>query len=117
MHQFTIKRSKWLRNPKKSVLLNGKGSMCCLGFYLKSCGVPKKYLLNVNTPAEITISLPPQCLWLLNGIDIQEEDTKKRKTSSWDNVSKEVLQLITVNDSWRYQGRELTKVPSKSKNA
>jgi hypothetical protein len=58
-----IDRSKWRtggdeesknRTGKgKTKLLNGYGSMCCLGFDAKRCGIPLKNLLGVAQPEGI----------------------------------------------------------------
>lgn len=71
--KFTIDRSKWacgdveekfnttsmLRDPKS-------GAMCCLGFYLKSCGVPNKELDSRALPSSLNEKkLPASTTWLL----------------------------------------------------
>jgi hypothetical protein len=68
MKTITIERSKWLRgNESDSMLLDKEGKMCCLGFYLSQCRVPKKDLLTVSTPGCFADKkeLPPQAKWLI----------------------------------------------------
>lgn len=44
--EFTVSRAAWLRgDADSSMLLDGRGRMCCMGFYLRSCGVPEVDLL------------------------------------------------------------------------
>lgn len=53
--RFTIDRRKWARGGKNgdSQLLNYLGNRCCLGFYLKACGVPDENILNMGMPSEV----------------------------------------------------------------
>lgn len=52
--RFTIKRNEWLRgNPDEGKLLNYEGKMCCLGIYLKACGVPAEDLEDKDMPSEL----------------------------------------------------------------
>lgn len=47
MIKVTIDRSKWMTAPNKfgeSLLLDGKGNMCCMGFLAVACGVSKEKL-------------------------------------------------------------------------
>ncbi len=80
MKSFTIKRSKWARGRKRemggSQLLNKRGNMCCLGFYLKSCGLPEAVLDNAGVPEEVFNKIPEQAQWLLadNTFDSTESD-------------------------------------------
>src|SRR5277367_909081 len=50
---FTVDRSKWLRGkgPEDSSLLNQKGKMCCLGFYAEACGLDRKFIRHLKSPA------------------------------------------------------------------
>lgn len=44
--EFTVSRATWLRgNASDSMLLDGRGRMCCMGFYARSCGLPDIDLL------------------------------------------------------------------------
>lgn len=44
--ELTIDRARW----GTSALLNKDGTMCCLGFLSKACGVPDEWMLNVSFP-------------------------------------------------------------------
>jgi hypothetical protein len=50
--KFVVKRNKWLRgNTDDSTLLDSRGRMCCLGFYSRACGLPKKMIADESAPA------------------------------------------------------------------
>ncbi len=65
--KFTIDRAKWLNgelikryddvgrgdDAPMSTLLHEGGTMCCLGFYAKECGVPRKVLAAACEPGAI----------------------------------------------------------------
>jgi len=44
--ELVIDRARW----GTSALLNKNGTMCCLGFFSKACGVPDEQMLNVSFP-------------------------------------------------------------------
>ena len=74
--KFTINRTRWYRGNGgcgSALLLRG-GKMCCLGFYLKSCGIQKKKLLGKETPDDVVSCIPKQAKWLFgkNKNDTQE---------------------------------------------
>lgn len=50
---LTIRRKKWLRGTKTSVLRNENGSMCCLGFYARKCNIPASKLVGLGEPFEL----------------------------------------------------------------
>lgn len=55
LHKFTVDRSKWLQgNYNKafetdSLLCDGDGRMCCVGFLAKSYGIPKTKMFGRGT--------------------------------------------------------------------
>lgn len=52
--KFSIRRKDWLRGGKRnSYLRNGSGKMCCLGFYLRACGVPSSKMVLRPSPASL----------------------------------------------------------------
>jgi len=48
---FTVDREKWYRGKGEtgSKLVRRDGRMCCMGFYGKTCGVPKKRMRGVGS--------------------------------------------------------------------
>lgn len=65
--RLTIDRARWLRGDliqEESQLLSPMGRMCCLGFYLEACGVPREKLLNESCPSNIEEFVPKQASWL-----------------------------------------------------
>ena len=67
--KFSINRNTWLRGEgaEASRLLRfADKKMCCLGFYLRACGVPTQILLGANTPYAIRGSVPKEAAWLLH---------------------------------------------------
>lgn len=94
MKEFTIDRATWLHGDiqrmfgtttEGSCLLDGDGNRCCLGFYLKACGVSDRKMLLELGPADVE-NIPKQARWLTRG------DTELTE-------SKIGCQLIRVNDS------------------
>ena len=87
MKQLVIVRDKWLRGDDPdlppSELLNDEGEMCCLGFYLRQCGMPQKVLRNQASPFDVKDTIPKQARWLLN-----EEGQNSASCNS----------LISIND-------------------
>lgn len=63
MHEFEIDRKKWLRNSKRSCLLNDEGKQCCVGHYLTSLGVPNTDL-KYRALADGIADLPDTARWL-----------------------------------------------------
>lgn len=53
--KFTVNRKRWFRGKgdTKSALLTPSDKMCCLGFYARSCGLPKSQILNILSPMEV----------------------------------------------------------------
>lgn len=51
---FTVVRKKWLRGKgsmASALLWNGKS--CCLGFYSEACGISRKVMHSIATPADL----------------------------------------------------------------
>ncbi len=52
---FTVNRPEWYRgNGPDSSLLTSTGSMCCLGFLGRACGISKDELLSRGAPADVS---------------------------------------------------------------
>ncbi len=92
MHKFTIDRKTWLRGEGSlcSFLLRAEdGKQCCLGFYLKSCGVPSDEILGFRSPICISgisdnfLSMP-KTSWLFSSLGVLSNSTND---------------LMTLNDS------------------
>lgn len=51
-HEFVVDESRWARGGKNgpSMLLNGRGYMCCLGFYGLSRGLTEAQIKRVPSP-------------------------------------------------------------------
>jgi len=66
MKKLTISRKRWLRGEgagQSYLLRPDDKKMCCLGFYLRSCGVSAKEISGKGSPTEIK-QLPKQAEWL-----------------------------------------------------
>ena len=68
---LVIDRPRWYRGRDYSSLIVADGQMCCLGFYLRSLGVPSNVMRAIGTPAGLTpnTELPPDAGWLLRGAE------------------------------------------------
>lgn len=65
--QFTIDRKKWARGREKvNKLLKNDGTMCCLGFYAKACGLNDEQILHTGAPHQLLVPLPRQMAWLVD---------------------------------------------------
>lgn len=72
--ELTIDRSRWLRGEgdSRSVLHRpSDGKMCCLGFYLEACGIPRERLTGRSTPGSILTKdqAPEEAKWLFQKDD------------------------------------------------
>jgi hypothetical protein len=80
-----IERSKWARKTKNagkgiSLLINGQGNLCCLGFLSLACGIPPAVIDGKTTPTEV--------------VKLDEtEGAKYPANVDWDP-------FINVNDDW-----------------
>ena len=71
--KLIIDRDIWLRGEGSgwSYLLREEDSkMCCLGIYLKECGVPSEKLLYMTSPYQLVKIIPPEAGWLLGSSSI-----------------------------------------------
>ena len=60
MTDVIVQRSRWLRGDiKTSLLRDGSGQMCCLGFACLALGINKNEIFGRLTPAEIAESSGP----------------------------------------------------------
>jgi hypothetical protein len=85
--EFTIDRKTWLQGEgsEASRLLRPEDNKrCCLGFYLESCGVSVRKLLDKKAPSDVNCSLK-RGAWLLTGWNDRE-------------ASHDASELMTIND-------------------
>ncbi len=76
--EFVIPRDEWLRGegPDKSFLHRVEdGKECCVGIYLKACGVPIRALTGIADAVYLCddddeIDFPDDLSWMLDGSDI-----------------------------------------------
>lgn len=113
-HDLVIDRKKWLRgdcqmfeDDPESVLRDGGGRMCCLGFYLKSVG--GKSITGIYEPMGLN-KIPKDAEWLVNRGEFKDIEGN----------SKECDKLICVNDdgplSENRREREIAKLFKKHGN-
>lgn len=103
MKTLVIDRSRWLRgNPDESCLLDRDGRMCCLGFYLRSCGADESDIFEIGSPAGIAYEAPQEAGWLLTRLSRDDVHEATRADSS------RCTALMTVNDdaTWTDEQRE-----------
>lgn len=58
--EFTIDRSKWRRTvtngpPQENALVNRDGTQCCLGFFVRACGIKKAEAVGVGFPSAVDL--------------------------------------------------------------
>jgi hypothetical protein len=85
--QLVIDRQKWLKgeSPDQSKLLRESDrKMCCLGFYLLSCGKVEAELLDIGEPMNLP-EIPEEAQWLL------KEDARCNSSTC--------IHLMQINDS------------------
>jgi hypothetical protein len=94
---FVIDRSKWLPREafdggKSYLLRESDGRMCCLGVYLRACGIPASALNRLELPAmvvkESNLSVSEVPAWLLD-----------LRGGTWSSES--ATELASINDSQR----------------
>ena len=63
---FVIDRAIWGRGrgDGKGVLLGDDDCRCCVGIYLKACGVPDDVMKGVDTAYKLKFNLPTETAWL-----------------------------------------------------
>lgn len=74
-HAFVVDRETWIRggHDKHSMLCRGDdGKQCCLGFFLRSCGVSKTAISDRSTPSDVG-KMPKKAAFLLE--DSQSGDS------------------------------------------
>ena len=67
--KLKINRKKWIRGEGEIysyLLRTADYKMCCVGFYLKACGVKSRLLADNSTPTDTPIALPKKAHWLVN---------------------------------------------------
>lgn len=67
--KLIIDRAKWLRGEgglPSYLLRKYDNKMCCVGFYLKACGMKDVDILSKSVPSKV-VDLPKHALWLVIG--------------------------------------------------
>jgi len=65
--KLTIHKREWLRGESghnSYLRRSSDGKMCCLGIYLRACGVEVDDLTDVRSPARVAGGLPGTTWWL-----------------------------------------------------
>ena len=91
--EFTIKKEEWgyggglgngmLRDPNT-------GKMCCLGIYLKACGVPVKDLENKSMPSNLAGYKLPEWLVLEHDPQTEEEGVASKLADANDKAAGDI---------------------------
>ena len=70
--------------------------MCCLGIYLRSCGVPLKALTNKRAPMNVKhiFTIPKQAQWLFNKPELTIKLMKENDTISHKNKPRIIKKLF-----------------------
>jgi hypothetical protein len=112
MKTLTIDRSKWrtggddLIEPRetmmaRTMLLNEKGQMCCLGFYSKQLGgLSDEEILNIDAPN----TLAERC-----GYDRMNDDMMRLVKKGYEfgvEHTSFTIEAITINDNERIENDE-----------
>ena len=87
--KLKINRKRWFRGKgsEESKLLRAEDrKMCCLGFYLRACGVSVRGLTDETLPSDMLEDVPKKARWLL------------KKTNEFENSS-DCQYLIDQNDT------------------
>jgi hypothetical protein len=65
--ELVINLKKWYRGKgdDESKLRLSDGRQCCLGFYLRACGMKTNEIQGVATPNGVKFNLPNDARWLL----------------------------------------------------
>lgn len=101
--KFTISRRKWWRgHGADSELLRADGKMCCVGIYLKACGIKPTLLKNVVDASDLAVENENALVkkiptWLLNNA-----------SGYWQN-SDIAFELYAANDEEEVRGAEKEK--------
>jgi hypothetical protein len=104
LKELVIDRKRWDRTTDKQLsgerLLNpDNNKMCCLGFLSRACGVPKKLILDITMPENVTFESDNA------GEPIYPKNFNKKTFEKFvvDHVSH---QLSEVNDSSDFTPKE-----------
>lgn len=102
--KFTVKRENWLRGEKNDsrLLRYDDNKMCCLGFYARACGIPKKYILDESTPNESYGNLlNMNTRWdsfLISKSDVCTDPFLISVDDAYTDDSKSANELMKIND-------------------
>jgi hypothetical protein len=67
MKTLKISRRRWLRGTGAGRLYDpDTRRMCCLGFYLRSCGLSLDDIREGEMPSNVTCDIPAEAQWLLS---------------------------------------------------
>jgi hypothetical protein len=125
MKELIIDRAIWARGDvfaKEQVaagapcagnwLLDVAGKMCCIGIYLKSCGLPEERLKKVGEPVDVLnqatidgaeVELPKEALWLLETTHGSEDEPSHTNSDT-------ASALMAENDSDEVSEEDREKV-------
>ena len=93
-HSFVVDRETWIRGGVgESLLRREDGHQCCLGFFLRSCGLLKKDILAAYSPKDLLESSTKKTDFLFN--------------ENYDN-SPQTYSLMEANDS-KYSDAKIEK--------
>ncbi len=95
--KFVIDRSIWMRGDGNGKLLDSKGQRCCVGIYLKACGISDTKMLAIGTANSLVFryrdTRPGEHVpkWLLKSVPAISSDAV--------TASEDAEKLYSVNDS------------------
>lgn len=110
--EFTINVENWLRGTGEDMSFlhrSQDGKECCVGQYLRACGMPVEAINNIKAGRQIIVgrnsALPPQARWLVNreGIWHDTEDATELYSCNDDQIMseqfrrKEIVRLFGLN--------------------
>lgn len=120
--QFTIVRRRWRRGKgtqrQSSLLLHpDDNKMCCLGFYMQACGVPREKLKDKGFPRGVVQITDTEGLF--RGIDKDILSVLRKAKASWlvsmnkmkrvVNNSKMTDALVDANDNQEKSYKDIEK--------
>lgn len=110
VNKFVISRKVWLRGegPRKSRLLRtSDGKMCCLGIYMKACGVEDSELVDRQNLHQIDLYQSKDLLELRRSIDFGESgiyftnDDKDISEEEREGSLKQAFKLFDIKVSFK----------------
>lgn len=110
--KFEIDRSKWSRADRNAKLVRqDDGMMCCLGFFLLACGVPRESLLDVGEPQEPfaddpMLDVPTRAAFLIDTSPVVDDGDNWNDHYSRFSCARRGQDLIEANDSVMLTGPE-----------